>query len=213
MRLVLFSGGIDSTTALFWSKQETSTEALIFQYPSRHNIQECKRAIQICQATQVRYHILHLESIFRSFKSSLLVGSSEDIPQSQYDEKSLEKLVVPFRNGIFLSVAAGLAESLGADSLVLANHSGDHPIYPDCTREFIMAMNEAIWCGSGHKIRILSPFCDWDKNKIVQLGISLGVDYSMTYSCYTGNEKHCNMCPTCLESLEAFRANCLKIER
>ncbi len=210
-RLVLFSGGVDSTTALIWSMQMQPTEALIFKYPSIHNHQEIQSALRICKKYNIRHHLLDISSLFVGFKSALLQSDSSCIPQAYYDKENISSLLIPFRNGIFISVASGLAQSLNIPSLVIANHSGDHPLYPDCTQAFIDAMRQAVWHGSG--VELLSPFCNYSKKEIVQLGMGLHIDYSQTYSCYKGTPKHCNQCPTCLESLEAFMANNLHIER
>ena len=120
-------------------------------------------------------------------KSALLSGA-DDIPDGSYDEELMKQTVVPFRNGIFLSIAAGVAESCGAQQLVIAAHSGDHSIYPDCREEFMAAMTEAIRLGT-----------------YAGLGQDLGVDFSRTYSCYKGGAVHCGVCSTCMERREAFR--------
>ena len=342
MRLVLLSGGVDSTTALFWSKKECPTHALILKYPSLHNAMEVQCAIKICKQENIPHTLLDISSVFANFKSALLqnnldsrpsviaslsnkakqsadiidnldsnsknshfvsessisdsmevleshshtniesapsviaslsnktklftnntnkldccdfdksksstnnnldsnnfenskkssteskLESKKDfstlkkiqnnnaidsIPKDSYTLESIAKFVVPFRNGIFLSIAAGLAQSLGCTEVVLANHAGDHPIYPDCTQDFIDSMNASIINGSGGLVKLCSPFCNWDKKDIVRLGISLGIDYSKTYSCYKGGEKHCNICPTCIESNESFLANNLIVKR
>lgn len=216
MRLVLLSGGIDSTTALFWSKEKCDTHALIFKYPSLHNQKEIDSAMRICRDENITYTLLDMSSMFVGFKSALLKNNTESIesiPSDSYNLSSIAKLVVPFRNGIFLSVAAGLAESLGCDEIVLSNHAGDHPLYPDCTKAFIDSMNESILQGSGGLVKICSPFCNWNKREIVRLGINLGINYEKTYSCYKGGEKHCNMCPTCIESNDSFLANGIIVNR
>ncbi len=213
MRLVLLSGGVDSTTALFWSKQECATHALILQYPSLHNAMEVQCAIQICKHECIPYTLLDITPIFINFKSALLQNSTDSIPKDTYNMDSMAKLVVPFRNGIFLSIATGLAQSLGCEAIVLGNHAGDHPLYPDCTQEFIESMHIAIVQGSGGLVSLCSPFCHWDKKEIVKLGITLGVDYTKTYSCYQGGYKHCNVCPTCIESNESFLANGIVVDR
>lgn len=213
MRLVLLSGGIDSTTALFWSIGECATHALILQYPSLHNKMEVACALQICKQENIPHTLLDISSIFSNFKSALLQNSLDSVPKDSYTLDSVSRLVVPFRNGIFLSVAAGLAQSLGCDEIVLANHAGDHPLYPDCTQDFIDSMNESIIKGSGGLVRLCSPFCNLSKKDIVRIGISLSIDYSKTYSCYQGGQKHCNVCPTCIESNESFLANNIIVER
>lgn len=215
MRLVLYSGGVDSTTALFWSLQTQETHALLFVYPSRHNAQELAHARAICEAHGIAHHTMDASALFAGFASDLLAPNttSSAIPHGQYDANALSRLVVPFRNGIFLSIACGLAQSLGASEVVLANHAGDHPIYPDCSRAFIDSMGAAIASGTDGAVQLASPFCELDKAAIVRLGIELNIDYTQTYSCYEGGAKHCNQCPTCLESIEAFAQNGLTIER
>ena len=113
--------------------------------------------------------------------------------------------VVPFRNGIMLAAAAGLAEDSGYSAVILGNHTGDHAIYPDCRPEFIDGMARAIGTGTAGKVKLLSPFCNMTKGQIAALGAELGVDYSLTWSCYNGREKHCGKCGTCRERKEAFR--------
>ena len=215
MRLVLYSGGVDSTTALFWSMQTQETHALLFVYPSRNNAQELAHARAICEAHRIAYHTIDASALFAGFASGLLAPNAESgaIVHGKYDADALASLVVPFRNGIFLSIASGLAQSLGASEVVLANHAGDHPIYPDCTSAFIDSMGAAIASGTGGAVRLLSPFCALDKAAIVKMGIALNIDYAQTYSCYEGGARHCQKCPTCLESLEAFVQNGLMIER
>jgi 7-cyano-7-deazaguanine synthase len=116
----------------------------------------------------------------------------------------MKSTVVPFRNGIMLSIAGGLAESLGATGLIIAAHSGDHSLYPDCQPAFMHAMNRAIQAGTFEGVSILSPFLNLNKGEIVRLGADLGVDYARTWSCYCGQELHCGKCGTCVERKEAF---------
>ncbi len=117
----------------------------------------------------------------------------------------MKQTVVPFRNGIFLSIAAGVAESCGAQQLVIAAHSGDHSIYPDCREEFMAAMTEAVRLGTYAGLGILRPFIRTSKGGIAAMGHELGVDFSRTYSCYKGGPVHCGACSTCVERREAFR--------
>ena len=125
-------------------------------------------------------------------------------PEGHYADPSMSKTVVPFRNGIMLSIAAGYAESLEAEAVILGNHFGDHAIYPDCRVSFIEPMKEAIKQGTYAKIELLSPFASIDKTEIVRIGTKLGVPYELTYSCYKGTEHHCGKCGTCYERKEAF---------
>lgn len=137
------------------------------------------------------------------FKSSLLEGA-DAIPEGNYDDDNMRSTVVPFRNGIMLSVACGLAESYGLKHVMIANHYGDHAIYPDCRAGFIDAMSEAMRNGTYDGITIIAPYTSITKTEIARHGKRLGIDYSETYSCYKGGEKHCGKCGTCRERIEAL---------
>ena len=116
----------------------------------------------------------------------------------------MKQTVVPFRNAIMLSAATGLAESIGAGGLVIAAHTGDHVIYPDCREDFMRAMGDAMRLGTDAGIQLLRPFIDWNKARIVTEGTRLGVDFARTWSCYKGGAVHCGRCGTCVERKEAF---------
>jgi 7-cyano-7-deazaguanine synthase len=116
----------------------------------------------------------------------------------------MRQTVVPFRNAIFLSIAAGFAESVGAEGLVIAAHTGDHAVYPDCREDFMGAMADAMRLGTYAGIRLLRPFIGFSKGRIAAEGARLGVDFSRTWSCYRGGEIHCGKCGTCVERREAF---------
>ena len=202
--LIILSGGLDSTTALYWAKsQYNEIEALTFNYGSKHNDIEYSYAKNTCEKLGVKLTRIDLDFINKYFKSDLLKSGGE-IPEGYYNEENMKSTVVPFRNGIMLSIAAGFAESNDCDVLVLGNHSGDHAIYPDCRPEFIKGIKEAIYQGTEKHIEVISPFCNMSKTDIVKLGSDLGVDFSLTYSCYKGGEKHCGKCGTCQERKEAF---------
>ena len=117
----------------------------------------------------------------------------------------MKSTVVPFRNGIMLAVAAGVAESRGVKGLIIAAHAGDHAIYPDCREDFMSPMAQAIDAGTYANVRLLRPFIDMNKEDIVTRGNVLGVDFSQTWSCYKGGEIHCGTCGTCVERREAFQ--------
>ncbi len=202
---VLLSGGLDSTTALHWAKHHHDVVAAFsFDYGSNHGAQELNCARRQAQALGVPYRELDLRPIFRNMASSLLSGA-EAIPTGEYAEENMKSTVVPFRNGIFLAIAAGMAESMGADALVIAAHSGDHDIYPDCRADFMAAMGRAISLGTYAGLQVLSPFIDCDKAAIAAAGAELGVDFSLTYSCYKGGATHCGLCATCRERKDAFQ--------
>ena len=203
--LVVFSGGMDSTTALLWARREFSgVSAVSFSYGAKHNARELAAANVICRKLNIPRLEIPLDFIGKYFHSSLLKTGGA-IPEGAYNEDNMSSTVVPFRNGIMLAAAAGLAEDSGYSAVILGNHTGDHAIYPDCRPEFIDGMARAIGTGTGGKVKLLSPFCNMTKGRIASLGAELGVDFSLTWSCYNGREKHCGKCGTCRERREAFR--------
>lgn len=204
--IVILSGGMDSSTALAWAINEGHdiVGCLSFWYGSKHNEAEWEAAKKVTAHYGVSIKRCRLDFVADTFKSDLLKSGGE-IPEGHYADPSMKKTVVPFRNGIMLSIAAGYAESLGAEAIVLGNHFGDHAIYPDCRLEFIEPMSRAICSGTYANIQIVSPFVDKSKTDIAKLGASLGVPYHLTYSCYKGGPQHCGVCGTCFERIEAFR--------
>lgn len=204
--LVLLSGGVDSSTALHWAHREHSVvAALAFHYGSNHAERELACARHQAAQLGIPLHEVDLRPISRHLTSALLSGAAA-IPTGDYGEENMRLTVVPFRNGIFLATAAGIAESCGAEAVVIAAHAGDHALYPDCREEFMHAMGQAIERGTYAGIRILRPFISMSKGEIVSLGAQLGVDFTHTYSCYCGGEQHCGACGTCRERREAFRS-------
>jgi 7-cyano-7-deazaguanine synthase len=202
--VVLCSGGMDSTVALYEARQRHEVLAgLSCDYGSKHNHREIPLAADHCRRLGIPHKVIDLGFIGTLFSSSLLCAGG-DIPEGHYEEENMRQTVVPFRNGILLSAAAGLAESIGAEGLVIGAHAGDHAIYPDCREEFMAAMSEAIAKGTYAGIRILRPLISIDKAQIARLGTELGVDFGQTWSCYKGGEIHCGVCGTCVERREAF---------
>ncbi|KAA3635812.1 MAG: 7-cyano-7-deazaguanine synthase QueC [Calditrichaeota bacterium] len=202
--IILLSGGIDSTTALYHSQENYEiVKAVSFDYGSKHNAKEIDFAQHHAEALNIPHALIELPFINELFKSHLL-QSGGDIPDGHYQEKIMKQTVVPFRNGIMLSIAGGLAESENATKLIIAAHTGDHAIYPDCRTDFMQAMSQALKLGTYTKTEIIRPFIDQDKTAIVKIGTKVGIDYSKTWSCYKGLEKHCGSCGTCIERREAF---------
>ena len=203
--LVVLSGGLDSTVALYWAKKRYGdAEALTFYYGSKHNEREYSCALKTCERLKVKLSKINIDFIDIYFKSDLLKSGGE-IPEGHYAAENMKSTVVPFRNGIMLSIAAGFAESNDCDVIILGNHSGDHAIYPDCRADFIKSMAQAISFGTQKQIRLEAPFCNITKTDIVKIGAELGVDFSLTWSCYKGGDKHCGKCGTCVERKEAFQ--------
>jgi len=202
--VVLLSGGLDSVTALHhMAATEMVVAALSFDYGAKHNARELPCAADQCRSLRIPNRIVPLSFMAENFTSDLL-KSGGTIPDGHYEEQSMRKTVVPFRNGIFLSLGTGYAESLGADAIAIAAHAGDHTIYPDCREDFLSPMSEAMKKGTYAKIKLLRPFVSMDKTAIVRRGVELKIDYAHTWSCYKGGILHCGTCGTCIERREAF---------
>lgn len=200
--LVLYSGGMDSTVLLYKYRKDIKL-ALSFYYGGKHNEMEYKYAKMNIDKIGIKHLRLDISNIFEYFKSDLLIKGGE-IPEGHYTDISMKKTVIPFRNGIMLSIAAGIAESNDIDTILIANHFGDHAIYPDCRKDFITPMSEAIHNGTWNNISLLAPFTSLTKKEIALMGKELGVDFTLTYSCYKGGEIHCGKCGTCVERKEAL---------
>lgn len=202
--VVILSGGLDSTTLLYWANKQYEVSALTFDYGSKHNERERVAAKKIAQRLNVPHTIIDLPFVDELFKSDLL-RSGGAIPEGHYEDASMRKTVVPFRNGIMLSIAIGYAESIEASTVLYGAHGGDHAIYPDCRPEFLKSISEAGRVGTYLGVEIKDPFMNLKKKDIVALGKDLHVPFEITYSCYNGGEKHCGKCGTCVERKEAFQ--------
>lgn len=200
--VLVLSGGVDSVTMLHEYKDQIGL-AVTFDYGSNHNAREIECARRQCKDLNIEHLVIPLEFMGRYFESSLLSGA-DAIPEGHYADENMKSTVVPFRNGIMLAVACGLAESRGLKHVMIANHGGDHAIYPDCRAGFIRAMSEAMSEGTYEGIDISAPYTAITKADIIRRGARLDVDYSNTYSCYKGGERHCGRCGTCVERREAF---------
>ena len=200
--LMVLSGGMDSVTMLYEYASEIDL-AVNFSYGSNHNARELEWARYHCEKLGIELVEIDLSFIGSNFHSSLLEGP-DAIPEGDYDFDNMKSTVVPFRNGIMLAAAAGLAESRGLEVLMIANHAGDHALYPDCRDSFVKAMSEAIKAGTYEGITVKAPYTLLSKTDIALRGKRLGIDYSTTYSCYRGLEKHCGRCGTCRERRQAL---------
>lgn len=200
--VIIVSGGMDSITLLYDKKEEIAL-AVTFDYGSNHNAKEITWAKVHCERLKIKHIVIKLDFMHKYFTSSLLKGA-DAIPEGHYADENMKSTVVPFRNGIMLSIAAGIAESNGLKKVLIANHGGDHTIYPDCRPAFIKAMNEATENGTYVNVSICAPYTNITKADIARIGKRLGIDYSETWSCYKGGEKHCGKCGTCIERKEAL---------
>ncbi len=201
--LIILSGGMDSTTLLHECKDRIAL-ALTFDYGANHGPKEIACARHNCALLGIDHIVIKVDFMSRYFESSLLSGA-DAIPEGHYAAENMKSTVVPFRNGIMLSIACGLAESRGLQYVMLANHAGDHTIYPDCRPEFVEAMGAAMKAGTYNNVTLLAPYTNITKTDIARRGHEAGVDYRLTWSCYKGLDRHCGKCGTCVERKEAFR--------
>jgi len=201
--LVLFSGGLDSTTALYWARKHfDETFLLTVHYAQRHDI-EVKMAEKMASILSIPHHVIHFP--LKDIVFSALIDREKEIPNSLATSKNEEGIpvtYVPFRNGIFLSLAAGFAESRDIGNIVTGFNLIDTPDYPDTTEAFTKKMEDAINEGSsasitGRKFKIHTPLIDKSKKQIIELGLELNADYSYSVSCYRGREMPCLSCPSC----------------
>ncbi|WP_337943564.1 7-cyano-7-deazaguanine synthase QueC [Prevotella sp.] len=200
--IIIVSGGMDSVTLLYDYKDRIAL-GISFDYGSNHNAKEIPFAKLHCERLGIKHITIPLDFMHQYFKSSLLEGA-DAIPEGHYQDENMKSTVVPFRNGIMLAIAAGMAESYGLSHVMIANHGGDHAIYPDCRPEFISAMSNATEAGSYNGVTVLAPYTNITKGDIARRGKELGIDYNETWSCYKGGEKHCGKCGTCFERKEAL---------
>lgn len=200
--VIIVSGGMDSITLLYDHKDEIAL-GISFDYGSNHNAREIPFAKMHCERLGIKHITINLDFMHQYFKSSLLDGA-EDIPEGHYADDNMKSTVVPFRNGIMLSIAIGIAESNNLDQVFIANHGGDHTIYPDCRPEFINAIDAAATAGTYNNVKVVAPYTKITKSDIARIGKKLGIDYTETWSCYKGGEVHCGKCGTCVERKEAL---------
>ena len=200
--VLILSGGVDSTTLLYDEKDRIAL-AVSFDYGSKHNAREIPFAQMHCRRLGIEHVVIPLDFMTSYFRSSLLQGG-EEIPEGHYADENMKSTVVPFRNGIMLSIAVGIAESHGLKCVMMANHGGDHTIYPDCTPAFVDAFDAAAAAGTFVNVHLRSPYTLLTKADIARRGKSLGINYAETWSCYKGGEHHCGKCGTCVERREAF---------
>lgn len=215
--LVLLSGGVDSSTCLAMAVNEYGKEnvcALMASYGQKH-VKELEAARKIAAYYEVELLEIDLAKIFTYSNCSLLSHSTEEVPHGAYQEQlqnrqeAVISTYVPFRNGLFLATAASIAISKQCELILYGAHSDDAAgdAYPDCSKEFNEAMNQAIYLGSGKQVRIEAPFVSLHKKDIVRKGLELNVPYELTWSCYEGQDCACGQCGTCIDREKAFRLN------
>lgn len=201
--VLLLSGGIDSTTLLYdLVSQGFGVYPISFIYGQKHK-KEVGLALASCTKLGLELEVVDI-SILGKLAPSSLTRSSIEIPEGHYEDESMKQTVVPNRNMVLISLATSYAIGIGANKVFYAAHSGDHAIYPDCRPAFFIALGKAIKLCDYERIDLEAPYMYWTKADIVKRGVKLGVDYSLTWSCYRGGEYPCQKCGTCVERAEAF---------
>jgi len=202
--VLILSGGMDSTTLLYdLLAQDKDVYAVSFDYGQKHK-KELDCAKKTCENLGVEHKILSLD-VLKEVAPSSLTREDWDVPEGHYTEESMKQTVVPNRNMVMLSLATAYAIGIDAKKVYYGAHAGDHAIYPDCRKEFVEAMRKAILLCDWNQVELIAPYLDLDKGDIALKGKQLGVDYSLTWTCYVGGEKACGKCGSCTERLEAFK--------
>jgi len=206
------SGGMDSTTLLgYYLEQGTEVHCCSFYYGSKHGVFELEAAKAVVKyyksfEYEITHHLFDLADVFANFNSALLLFGGA-IPEGNYNDETMKQTVVPGRNLIFVSIMAGLAESIEAEVVALGVHSGDHHIYPDCRPEFIKSLHTTILRSTDDKVMVFAPFLNDNKASILLQGYSFTfpVPYHLTRTCYKNQLLACGKCGSCQERLEAFK--------
>jgi len=202
--IVVFSGGLDSTTLLHYVKSlGYEVYGISFDYNQRHK-KELDYAKYWGKKLCKEFKIIDISFMKQIADNSSLLNDKE-IPHDHYTNENQKITVVPNRNMIMLSIAVAWAENIKAEKVFFGPHANDYTIYPDCRPDFVDAINKASKLATYNHIKIEAPFVDIQKWQIVSLGTKLGIDYSKTWSCYEGKEKHCGKCSACQERKETFK--------
>ena len=207
--VIILSGGLDSTTLLYdLYAQGKDVHAISFDYGQRHT-KEIEMAKKTCEKLGVEHTVVDLSELGGILANNALTGEIE-MPEGHYADESMKLTVVPNRNMIMLSVAIGYAINIGSNHVYYGAHAGDHAIYPDCRPVFVQAIQTVAEVCHYDPVHVHAPYLYMGKDEIVARGLSLGLDYSTTWTCYKGMDKACGKCGSCVERLEAFALNGVK---
>jgi len=201
--VIILSGGLDSTTLMYdLLNKGIEVHAISFFYGQKHS-KELECAHILCDKLNVPHKIIDLE-VLNDIAPSVLTKNELPIPDGEYNEDDIKLMTVPNRNMVMIALATSYAISIGANYVAYGAHAGDHALYADCTPKFVRAMEKAVEACDYAGIKLLVPYLYMTKGEIAKVGLSLGVDYSLTWSCYKGGDLACGKCATCIERLEAF---------
>lgn len=203
--LLIYSGGMDSTTLLYkLLKTGDTVQCISFDYGQRHK-KELRAAAGICKKLGVPHKVINIKSVAALMGGSALTSKNIAVPEGHYEDKTMRATVVPNRNMVFISIAVAAAVSMKFGRVAIAVHAGDHAIYPDCRPAFIDAMDHASKVANYEKVRVFAPFLNKTKTEIAKIGEKLDVPFELTWTCYKGGKVPCNKCGACTERNEALQ--------
>ena len=199
--VVIFSGGPDSASVLYWAKDRGyEVHAITFDYGQIAKV-EIDRAMSIAQGLGVTHKVIDLSSLEDVYSGVTSLVDSGIQMTSEFSDP----IIVPFRNGVFLAVTVAYAASIGAETILYGAQGSDEENYPDCRKEFYKAFEEAARLGTETQITIDAPFSDMTKAEMLKRGVELGVPLHLTWSCYRNGPLHCGVCESCNNRRRAFR--------
>lgn len=207
--LVCLSGGLDSSVALYWACEKYSkVEAVFFNYNQKAFYNERKASQNLCKILNVTCYDINLEFLGEVSKSSLN-SLDEKLPENinldseQETKNSAESVWVPNRNGLFINVAASIAEAKGFDAVVVGFNLEEAKTFPDNSFEFVNAINDSLSYSTKTKVEVVSPTISLNKTEIMKLGVNHGLDIDSVWPCYTSGDRICGVCESCQRFLRA----------
>jgi len=201
--IVVYSGGLDSFTLLNEAvDMGHDVSTISFDYGQKHK-RELDSVRKFCLQESIDHKVVDISSIKEIFSGSSLTDDLE-IPKGHYEDESMQSTVVPNRNMILISLALGYAVTKEAKEVWFGAHSGDHAIYPDCRPEFVEKMDAVARISNYEPISVKAPYILKSKSEILKIGLSMNLDYALTWTCYEGGDLACGTCGACHERLESF---------